>query len=193
MHMQMTPAYANAYADGGTGSCSQASRSTDLLLLPPFDKDSARIQEWCNHWIMILSLLKTAALVVSRSRTVNPLRVDMVLSEVSIRSSPNLDILGLNFDSSSHSKTMCVVLCLVSLSEQLFWGCWSVSFWTPLCYFIVIIHFHSQSSSIGVQCGSQLIQLLEGQVRSVVRLSPGHSFLLVSWTSCCWTVYVVQG
>ena len=31
----------------------------------------ARIQEWCNHWRMILNPNKTKALVVSRSRTVN--------------------------------------------------------------------------------------------------------------------------
>ena len=37
---------------------------------------------------------KTKALVVSRSRTVNPPHGDLVLSVVTIRDSPNLDIVG---------------------------------------------------------------------------------------------------
>ena len=36
------------------------------------NRDLARIQEWSNHWCMILNPNKTKALVVSRSRTVNP-------------------------------------------------------------------------------------------------------------------------
>ena len=42
---------------------------------------------------------KTKALVVSRSRTVNPPHGDLVLSGVSIRASLNLVILGMNVDS----------------------------------------------------------------------------------------------
>ena len=41
-----------------------------------------RIEWWCNHWCMILNPDKTKALVVSRSRTVNPLHGDLVLSGV---------------------------------------------------------------------------------------------------------------
>ena len=37
-----------------------------------FNRDLARIQEWCNHWCMILNPKKTKALVVCRSGTVNP-------------------------------------------------------------------------------------------------------------------------
>ena len=35
------------------------------------NRDSAKIQEWCNHWCMTLNPNKTKALVISRSRTVN--------------------------------------------------------------------------------------------------------------------------
>ena len=42
---------------------------------------------------------KTTALVVSRSRTVSPPQGDLVLSMVSIRTSPNLDILRVKFNS----------------------------------------------------------------------------------------------
>ena len=48
---------------------------------------------------MILNPNKTTPLVVGRSRTVNPPHGDLVLSRVSICASPNLDILGVKFDS----------------------------------------------------------------------------------------------
>ena len=47
---------------------------------------------------MILNPNKTKTLVVSRSRTVSPPHGDLVFSGVSIRASPNLDILGVMFD-----------------------------------------------------------------------------------------------
>ena len=48
---------------------------------------------------MILNHNKTKALVVSRSRTVNPPHGYLVLSVVSICASTNLDILGVKLDS----------------------------------------------------------------------------------------------
>ena len=63
------------------------------------NRELARIQEWCNHWCIILNSNKIKVLVVSRSRTVNPPHGDMVFSAVSNCASPNLDILGVKFDS----------------------------------------------------------------------------------------------
>ena len=63
------------------------------------NRDLARIQEWCNHWCMILNPNKTKALVVSRYRTVSPPHGDLFLSGVSIRASQNLDILGMKLES----------------------------------------------------------------------------------------------
>ena len=48
----------------------------DLLLQPP--RDLPMIQEWCNHWCIILNPTKLKALVVSRSKTVNPHHCDSV-------------------------------------------------------------------------------------------------------------------
>ena len=61
------------------------------------NRDLARIQELCNHWCMILNPSKTKAPVVSicRSRTAKP----PILSVVSIVASPNLDNLGVTFNS----------------------------------------------------------------------------------------------
>ena len=76
------------------------------------NRDFARIQEWCNHWCMILNPNKTKALVDRRSRTVNPPHSELVLSGISICTSPNLGMLS---TVGSPSKTMCAVLSLVSL------------------------------------------------------------------------------
>ena len=53
------------------------------------------MQSFC----MILNPNKTKALFVSRSRTMNPLHGDLVLSGVSICTSSKLDIFGVKFDS----------------------------------------------------------------------------------------------
>ena len=63
---------------------------------------------------MILNSYKAKVLGVSRSRTVEPSHVDLVVSGVSIRVSPNLDILVIKFDSmpifDDHVRG--IVLCL---------------------------------------------------------------------------------
>ena len=48
---------------------------------------------------MILSPNETLTLVISRSTIVNPPHGDLVFSGISICASPNLDILGMKFDS----------------------------------------------------------------------------------------------
>ena len=42
------------------------------IVAASINKDFAQVQEWYDHWCMILNSNKTKALVVSRSRTVNP-------------------------------------------------------------------------------------------------------------------------
>ena len=61
-------------------------------------KKFARIQDFGNFWCMILNPNKIKALVVSRSRIVSPPHGHLVLAMVSIRASPNLDILGVKFE-----------------------------------------------------------------------------------------------
>ena len=47
-----------------------------------------------------------------------------------------------------------------------------------MCYFVYFLHLFSQSWSIVLRCGGQLLnQLLERQVYSVARLCPDQSFL----------------
>ena len=68
---------------------------------------------------MILNPNKTSALVVSRSETVNPPNCDLVLSGVSIRTSPKLDILGVKFDSKLTSEDhVPVIFSRASLCEN---------------------------------------------------------------------------
>ena len=57
------------------------------------------IQELCNHWCMLLYPNKTNSLVTSICRSVNTPNGDLVFFEDSIHTCPNLDILGIKFDS----------------------------------------------------------------------------------------------
>ena len=61
-----------AYVDDSTLLAVVLKTADRLAVAASLDWDLARIQEWCNPWCMILNINKTKALVVSRSRTVNP-------------------------------------------------------------------------------------------------------------------------
>ena len=88
-----------AYADDSTLLAAVRKPTDRPAVAASINRDMARIQEWCNNWCMILNPNKTKALAVSRSGTVSLSHGDLVLSGVSIRASPNLDILGVKFDS----------------------------------------------------------------------------------------------
>ena len=93
------------------------------------NRDLARIHEWCNHWCMILNSNEIKALIVSRSRTVNPPHGDLVLSGVSIFGSPNLDILWQQAD----LRRPCVWYCFPCLSENWYFEVGVTYIWGHLC------------------------------------------------------------
>ena len=103
---------------------------------------------------------KIKAFLVSRSRTVSPPHGDLVSSVVSILASPNLDIIGVNFDSNfTFEDHLRGIVSPVFLGELVFWGWWNVYLWTHLFYFVDILHLFSQSFSIVLWCGGQLLNV----------------------------------
>ena len=95
-------------------------QQTDLLLLPPFRRDLARIQEWCSHWCIILNPNKTMVLVVGRSWIASPPHVDLVFSGIFIRASPNLDTLCMKFGSKFTFEDQVLGIVSVSFKELVF-------------------------------------------------------------------------
>ena len=73
-----------AFADDSTFLAVVRKPADKPTFAASLNRDLASIQEWCNHWCMILNPKKTKALVVSRFRTVNPPHGDLVLSGISI-------------------------------------------------------------------------------------------------------------
>ena len=84
-----------AYADDFTLPAVVCKPADRPVVAASLNTDLARIQEWCT----IPNPNKTKALVVSKSLTVSPPHGDLVLSGVFIRASPNLDIVGVKFES----------------------------------------------------------------------------------------------
>ena len=107
---------------------------------------------------MIQNPNKTKALVVSKYRTVNPSHGDLLLSEVSICAGPNIDILGVKFDSKlTFEDNVRAWHCFTCLSENWYYEVGETYIlWTPLCYFVAILHLFSQSLSTvpGVEVSS---------------------------------------
>ena len=109
-----------AYADEFTLLADVRKPADRPAVAASLNRDLVRIQEWCNHRFMILNTNKTKALVVSRSRTVSPPHGDLVLSGISIRASPNLDILGVKFDRKFAFEDHVCGIFPVSLRELVF-------------------------------------------------------------------------
>ena len=137
------------------------------------NRDLARIQKWCNHWCMTLNHSKTTALWL-----VDPGLWTLPMVTWSCLGFPFALVPTSTFwqQLSSPSKTMCVVLSLVSLKELVFWGWCGVSLWTPLlnptnlflcCYWCFMW-------GSAAECH---LQFLERQLYSVARLCPDQRFL----------------
>ena len=109
---------------------------------------------------------------------------------------------------------MCVALCLVTLSESVFWGWWSLSLLPHLCYFgTFFLPIRKYCSPVWGSAADCYLQLPEHQVCSVARLSLIRDsfhyvidfklldFMLLDCVSglyvaglyvaglCCWTVF----
>ena len=112
------------------------------------------IQEWCNHWCIILTKLRLQSLVDSGLWTL-PMVTWSCLGFLSDLV-PTSTSLAWSMTESLPPRTMCVVLFPMSLREFVRWNWWNVYLWTPLCYFVTILHLFSQSLSIVLRCEGQL-------------------------------------
>ena len=110
---------------------------------------------------MILNPNNTKALVVSRSRTMNPPHGDLVVSGVSVCASPNLDILGVKSDSritfEDHvfgivSRVSRIMIGILRLVKRVFVD-------TFVC-FVVTMRLFSKSLSIVLRCGGLLLNII---------------------------------
>ena len=131
---------------------------------------------------MLLNPNENKALVVSRSRTVSPPHSDLVLSVVSIRASPNLDILGVKFDSKltfeDHVRGIVSRISqrigILRLVKRIF-----VDTSVLLrCYFAFVLQILEYCSPWWGSAAECHLQVLERQVYSVARLCPDENFLL---------------
>ena len=61
-----------AYADDSTLLAFVRKPADRTAAVASLNRNLARIQEWCNHWCIVLNINKTKTLVVSKPRAVNP-------------------------------------------------------------------------------------------------------------------------
>ena len=167
-----------AYVDDSTLPAVVRKPADRPAVAASINRDFARIQEWCNHWSMILNPSKTKALVFIRSWTVNPLHGDWVLSGVSIWASPNLHIFVVKFDS---KLTLWVLYCFPCLSENWYFKVGETYIVDTsrllCCYFEFVLQIFEYSSSVWGSAAECHLQLFERQVYSVARLGSDQSFL----------------
>ena len=144
------------------------------------NRDLSMVQEWCNHWCMILNPNKTKTLVVSRSGTVDPPHGDLVLSGVSICAGPNLDILGVKFDRRlTFEYHVLGIVARVSqrfgilrLVKRVFDG----TFMLLRCYYAFVHPILEYCSPVWGSAAECHFRQLERQVYWVGRLCPDQTF-----------------
>ena len=120
--------------------------------------------------------------MVCRSRTANPPHGDLVLSGVLICASPNLNILGVKFDTGSPSKAIHVrdIVSRVPQRIGILWLAKRVFVDTSMllrCYNALVLKILEYCSPVWGSAAECHLQLLERQVYSVARLCPDQSFL----------------
>ena len=138
---------------------------------------------------------KSKSLVVGRFTTVNPPHGDLVLSTVSICSTPYLVILCVRFDTmlifedhvSGIFSRVSQRIGILRLVKRIF-----LDTSVLLCcyYFLPILRY---CSPVWGSAAEGHLQLLERQVYSVAKLCPDRTLVVASSTSWCCTVYGVQG
>ena len=152
------------------------------------NRDLARIQEWCNHWCMILNPNNTWSLVVSRSRTVSPPRGDLVLSGVSIRARPNIDILGVKFDRKfTFEDHVRGIVSRVPQRIYIFWLVKRIFVDTLMllrCYFAFVLPILEYCSAVCGQLLNVTFSFLNARCILWPALSRSEFLLAVSSTSC---------
>ena len=143
-----------------------------------FSRASARIQEWCNHWCMILNLNKTKVIVVGRSRTVSNPDGALVLRGVSIRASPNLNILGVKFDGKLNFEDHVCGIVFLGILRLV-----NLIFVSTCC--VIAILLCSSNPCIVFQCGGQLLNVTVCFLSAGCIRWPGFVLTIVA---CCWHV-----
>ena len=114
------------------------------------NRDLARIQEWCNRQCMILNPNKTKTLVVSWSRTVGP--------PPWCYSQPRLPLREVW--QQAYHRRICAWDCFLCLSENWYFEVGETYICGHLCVTsLLFLHLFSQSLSIVLRCGGQLLNV----------------------------------
>ena len=117
-----------AYADDATLLAVVPSPDMRHSVSESLNRDLVKINKWCKQWGMKMNPRKTQSMIVSRSRTVNPLHPDLFIDGVPLTTNTSFKILGVIFDSKltfelhlrSMSKSIAQKLGLLRKSSKIF-------------------------------------------------------------------------
>ena len=87
------------YADDSTFLCRIPYPRDRSSVAASLNDDLAMISNWCSRWGMLVNPSKTRGMLISRSRTVEPLFPDLVIDGSVVETVSELKILGVILDS----------------------------------------------------------------------------------------------
>ena len=86
------------YADDSTLVAVVPSPGERVAVSESMNRDLYRVNVWCNLWGMKLNASKTKTMIVSRSRTVHPQLIELILDRSVLKEPADLVIFGVIFD-----------------------------------------------------------------------------------------------
>ena len=87
------------YADDSNLMAVVPSSDARVTVAESLNRDLVRVNAWCDLWGIKLNSIKTKTMIVSRSRTMHPQSLPLIIDGTVLKESDALDILGVTFDS----------------------------------------------------------------------------------------------
>ena len=165
------------YADDSTLLCRIPHPRDRSSVAASLNDDLAVISDWCSRWGMLVNPSKTRGILISRSRTVEPLFPDLLIDGSVVEMVSELKILGVILDSKlTFEKQVRAIAASASMRVGILRKTMSVFRDVAVvakCFWAFILPVLEYCSSFWMSAATSHLSLLDRVVRQVCRLSGG--------------------
>ena len=165
------------YADDSTLLCRIPHPRNRSSVGASLNDDLAVISDWCSRWGMLVNLSKTREMLISRSRTVEPLFPDLLIGGSVVEIVSELKILGAILDSKlTFEKQVRAIAASASMKVGILRKTMSVFPDVAVvakCFWAFILTVLEYCSPVWMSAATSHLSLLDRVVSQVGRLSGG--------------------
>ena len=165
------------YADDSTLLCRIPHPRDRSSMAASLNDDLAEISDWCSRWGMLVNPSKTRGMLISRSRTVEPLFPDLLIDGSVVEMVSELKILGVILNSKlSFEKQVSAIAASASMRVGILRKTVSVFRDVTVvakCFWAFILPVLEYCSPVWMSAATSHLSLLDRVVSQVSRLSGG--------------------